>query len=144
MEKRFSRRIAAVEGIFAFVSGFAARNKVSESVAFKLNLAVEELFVNMVKYNPGNHNDILISLSKDQDRLIVTLTDFDVEPFDVTKADEYDSSEPLDRRPVGQLGIHLVKSMIDELRYDYKDRQSRITLVKDLGKANVQDRPARE
>lgn len=137
MERRFTRRIDSLDKIAAVVSEFAAQNGVSDSVAFKLNLAIEELFVNTVKYNPQNRNDILITLSKDADRLIVSMTDFDVEPFDITKADEYDNSQPLERRRIGGLGIHLVRHIADHLSYEYKNRQSRVTLIKDLGKANV-------
>ena len=137
MERRFGRTMGVLEDIFAFVAGFAAQNGLSDSVAFKLNLAIEELFVNMVKHNPGGCQDVLISLARDADRLIISVTDFDVEPFDITKADAYDKDQPLDKRPVGRLGIHLVKSLVDGINYQYTDRQSRITLIKDLGKANV-------
>jgi serine/threonine-protein kinase RsbW len=144
MERRFQRVIGAVEDVFAFVSDFAGRNGLDDAVTFKLSLAIEELFVNMVEHNPQSHSDILISLAKDGGRLTVSLTDFDVEPFDITKADRYDSSQPLEERPVGHLGIHLVRSMVDDISYQYKDRQSRITLIKDLGKNDVQDRTARQ
>jgi serine/threonine-protein kinase RsbW len=143
-ERRFNRRLDAAEDISVFVSDFTARHDVSDSVAFKLNLAVEELFVNMVKYNPQNRNDILIGLAKGADRLVVSMTDFGVEPFDITKADEYDTTRPLEKRPIGGLGIHLARSMVDEIAYRYENGQSRITLIKHLGKANVQDRPTRE
>jgi hypothetical protein len=65
------------------------------------------------------------------------LTDVDAEPFDITQADEYDTRQPLKERPIGRLGIHLVRRMVDEINYEYKDRQSKITLIKDLGNANV-------
>lgn len=126
-----------MEEIHTVISEFAARNGISDSLAFKLDLAVEELFINTVKYNPMSSNDILISLSKDGDRLVVSLTDFDVEPFDITKVAAYDSSQPLEKRTPGGLGIHLVRSIADEVSYEYRDRASRITLIKDLGKANV-------
>lgn len=137
MERRFNRRIDEVGAIPGFVSEFAAKNEIPDSLAFKLNLAIEELFVNTVKYNPQNHNDVLISLSKDADRLTIILTDSDVEPFDITEAEEYDTSRPLEMRRVGGLGIHLVRNIADEISYEYKDRQSKITVIKNLGKANV-------
>ena len=143
-QRKFTRRLAALEGISQFVSGFTARHGISDSVTFGLNLAVEELFVNMVKYNPQNRNDILVGLAKGADRIVVSLTDYGVEPFDVTKADGYDTTRPLDKRPIGGLGIHLARSMVDEITYQYTDGQSKITLIKHLGKANVQDTSTRE
>ena len=144
MEKKFQRRVDALEEVFGFISEFVARYLLDDSVAFRLNVAIEELFVNMVKHNLGSDSDILISMIKDGDRVIVSLTDFDVEAFDITKAGAYDTRQPLEKRPIGRLGIHLARSMIDEIRYEYKDRRSRITLIKNLGKTNVQDRPTRE
>lgn len=126
-----------MEEIHAVISEFAARNGISDSLAFKLDLAVEELFVNTVRYNPLSSHDILINLSKDEDRLVVSLIDFDVEPFDITKVTPYDNTQPLEKRTPGGLGIHLVRSIADEISYEYRNRESRITLIKDLGKANV-------
>ena len=128
----------ALEDVFAFLSAFAAKNAIGVTLVSKLQLAIEELFVNMVKHNPEAHSDILISLSRGGDRLIASLTDFDVDPFDITKAAEYDSSGPLETRPIGKLGIHLVKHIADKISYEYENRQSKITLIKDLRKANVQ------
>ena len=129
MERRFRRTVDALEEVFDFVSGFAAGYRLREDVVFQIKLAIEEVFVNMVRHNVGS-NDILVSLIREGNKLIVSLTDFDVEAFDITKADKYDTRQPLDRRPVGRLGIHLVRNMVD--------RQSTIVLIKDLGKTDVQ------
>lgn len=137
MEKRFKRTIEQLDEIFAFVSGFVARHSLSEAIAFKLNLVIEEVFVNMIEHNPGSQSEVLIDLTRDGGRLVISMTDFDVEPFDITKAGEYGSDRPLEERPVGRLGIHLVRKMVDGISYQYRDRQSRITLIKDLGKANA-------
>lgn len=137
MERSFARTLDALEDVFDFISESAAQNGLQDSLTFRLNLAVEELFVNMVKYNPGSHNDILIGMSRSDDQIVISLTDFDVEPFDITKADEYDTNRSLTERPIGHLGIHLVRRIIDEISYEYKDKQSRIILIKNLGTADV-------
>jgi serine/threonine-protein kinase RsbW len=138
MERRFGRTMDALEEVFGFVSEFAARYSLGDDVVFQLKVAIEEVFVNMVRHNPGS-SDVLINLAREGDKLTVSLTDFDVEAFDITKAGEYDTRQPLDARPIGRLGIHLVKSMVDEIGYHYENRQSRITLIKNLGKTDVQD-----
>ncbi len=137
MERRFRRTVDALEEVFGFVSGFTTRCRLDEDVVFRIKIAIEEVFVNMVRHNKGS-NDILVSLTREGNKLIVSLTDFDVESFDITRADEYDTRQPLDRRPIGRLGIHLVRNMVDEISYQYEDRQSRITLIKNLGKTDVQ------
>jgi serine/threonine-protein kinase RsbW len=138
MEQRFRRTVDALEDVFAFVSESAARYRLSGDVLFRFKLAIEEIFVNMVRHTRGS-NDILVSLAREGDKLIVSLTDFDVEAFDITKVDDYDTRQTLERRPIGHLGIHLVRKVVDEISYHYENRQSRITLTKDLGKTDVQN-----
>ncbi len=121
-----------MDKIFSFIGKFVAHNKFDDSITFTLNLVVEELFTNMVKYNTDNTNDILITLNKDKDKLIISLTDFEVEPFDVTKSQEVDIQQTIKKRKVGGLGLHLVRQMVDDVNYEYKNRQSKITLIKNL------------
>ena len=73
-------------------------------------------------------------LKKNEDDLIIHLTDFDVDPFDINKIAEVDTKQSLEERRVGGLGIHLVKQMMDKNEYEYKDRQSKIILIKHLEK----------
>ena len=88
----------------------------------------------MVKYNPTSRSEILIDLKKDGKTLTISVTDFDSDPFDLTKAGEVDIHQSLRNRKVGGLGIHLVKKMVDTVDYEYQDRQSKVTLTKRLEK----------
>ncbi|MCH7754595.1 ATP-binding protein [candidate division KSB1 bacterium] len=134
MDKKFKRDLNSLDGIFKFINEFSAKTGVDESVVFTINLVVEELFTNIVKYTSENSNEILLQLKKNEDDLIIHLTDFDVDPFDITKTAEVDTKQSLEERRVGGLGIHLVKQMIDKIEYEYKDRQSKIILIKHLEK----------
>jgi anti-sigma regulatory factor (Ser/Thr protein kinase) len=132
MEKHFQRDINSLDKIFEFICEFIAENKIDESTAFSINFAIEEIFTNMVKYNPENQNNISISLNKDGNKLILCLTDYDVGHFDITKLKEVDTGQPLQERKVGGLGLHIVKQMVDEIDYEYKNRNGRITIIKHL------------
>jgi serine/threonine-protein kinase RsbW len=138
MEHRFRRTVEALEEVFDFVSEAAARYRLTGDVVFRLELAIEEIFVNMVKHSIGS-KDVLVSIARDGGKLVISLTDFDVEAYDITKVEKYDTAQPLDSRPVGHLGIHLVRKVADEIVYDYENRQSRVTLIKNLEKTDVQD-----
>ena len=89
MKKKFKRDFATLKDIFDFTSEFIDRNRLDDDIAFAVNLVIEELFTNMIKYHPGNPNDILINISKEPDKLTISLTDYDVEPFDITKTKEW-------------------------------------------------------
>jgi anti-sigma regulatory factor (Ser/Thr protein kinase) len=132
MEKIFSKDLSALDSIFDFINQFVQANHIAEEASYAVNLAVEELFTNMVKYNAENRSDISITLEKDQNKLIVTMIDFDAERFDVTKANEVDTKQALQDRRIGGLGIHLTKKMIDEIRYEYANRQGKVILTKNL------------
>jgi len=62
----------------------------------------------------------------------MSLTDFNVEPYDISRAPAVDISLPLAKREPGGLGLQLVRRLVDELTYDYTNRQSRITVTKNL------------
>ncbi len=130
MQSTFDRSVASLDSIFSFTDSFFEAEAIDQSLRFAVNFTVEELFTNMVKYNVGGGSDILISLEKSDDGLVVSLTDFDVEPFDVTRVAAADTDAPIEQREAGGLGIHLVRKMVDSIDYDYRDGHSRITFTK--------------
>jgi anti-sigma regulatory factor (Ser/Thr protein kinase) len=93
---------------------------------------VEELFTNMVKYSPESSADVRIDVAAVDGGVEVTITDYDVEPFDVTQAPVVDTTLPIERRRPGGLGLHLVRKLADSLDYHYSEtgRRSRITFRK--------------
>ncbi len=135
MQATFTRSIDSLDSIFDLISAFVAKNQIGESVAFVIELAVEEIFVNMVKYNAGKSAGILINLSRDDARVTASLTDGEADAFDPTKREIYNGEQPLERRPIGGLGIHLTRSMMDRIEYEYSGGRSKTTLIKDLVKA---------
>ena len=137
MGKKFKRDINSLTTIFEYLAEFVVKNRLNKSAAFSLNLAVEEIFTNMVKYNPDNPNPIQLTLTKAPDALIAELIDYSAESFDITKTRIYDNTLSLEERPIGGVGIHLVKKMFDEIKYDYIDQQCKITLIKYLGVSDV-------
>ena len=132
MQKTFKREISSLEGIFAFIQDFFARECIASRHLYSVSLAAEELFTNMVKYNPGNANDILIDVSTAGDQLRLTLTDLDVDSFDVTQARPAPRGVPLQDLRGGGFGLCLVQQMVDGMAYDYEGRRSTVTVTKKL------------
>jgi len=137
MQTTFKREISSLVKIFAFIDEFVVSHNLNESISFVMKFLAEELFTNMVKYNPGNQNDIILELNKNEHQVIIALEDFDVEPFDITKTGDVDTALSLEQRKMGGLGIHLVKKMADQITYEYENRRSRITVIKNLEKSDV-------
>ena len=110
---------------------FFKEEKLPPGLRNVVDLATEELFVNMVTYNTESSEDILIQMVPHDHGVEVSLTDYDVERFDPTGIGPIDVSAPLDERTPGGLGLYLVLKMVDSINYEYRNRQSRITFVVD-------------
>lgn len=137
MQASFKREFDSLEEIFGFVRRFFQTEGIDRVYLPPIDLVVEEIFTNMVKYNRGTPREIDISLEKHDDKLTIALVDHDVEPFDITKAPDARTDQPLKERRIGGLGIHLVRKLMDEIGYDYVDRRSTITLVKRIETLHV-------
>jgi phosphoserine phosphatase len=133
IRRYFKRSYDSLEGIFRFVEEFLAGRSIDVALREPVCFIVEELFTNMVKYNPDAIRDIALSFGQNNSTLTVRLTDFDVAPFDVTRAPPVDVTKPLEERAIGGLGLHLVRQMADTIRYEYADGRSTITFTKALG-----------
>ena len=130
----FRREIEAIGEVFAFLETFADGQEIDEKTAFCINLAVEELFTNMVRHNEGGGDRITLSVERRNDRVHLELVDFDVEPFDPETAEVPPVEAGIENRRPGGLGIYLVKKIVDDLNYDYEteSRQMRVTVTKTL------------
>ena len=127
----FKRSIDSVAGIYRFSEEIMAAADTDESVRFTVHLAIEELFVNLVSYNPGAEHDILIDVQVANNGVVVTIVDHDAAEFDVTKERPVDTGASLRERKPGGLGLHLIQHMVDTLEYDYRDGRSRIRFSKE-------------
>jgi anti-sigma regulatory factor (Ser/Thr protein kinase) len=130
-ERSFKRSIESVADIYRYSEEVMAVSDIDESVRFPVHLAMEELFVNLVHYNPGARRDILIDIEVASSGVVVTITDYDAAEFDVTRERPVDTGASLRERKPGGLGLHLIQQMVDTLEYDYRDGRSRIRFSKE-------------
>ncbi len=100
------------------VQTFCERNQLSEDIVFVLDLSLEELITNIIKYGHEDSAEhyIQVDISLHEDLLILEITD-DGRPFDPTEIPEPDLDVPLEERRIGGLGIHLVRNYVDSMRY---------------------------
>src|SRR5512140_2878152 len=132
MERSFKRALTALDEVFGFMDEALAAFEVDATSAYAVNFAVEEFFTNMVKYAPEGDDSVSISVERKANKLTVRMVDTGVQPFDVTNARTPNLSSSLEDRPVGGLGIHISKELLDSVEYDYGKGQSTITFVKTL------------
>ena len=133
----FTRSIDSVAGIYRFSEDVMAAADIDESVRFTVHLAMEELFVNLVHYNPGARRNIMVDVEAAGGKVTVTITDQDAAEFDVTKQRPVDTGASLSERKPGGLGLHLIQHMVDTLEYDYRDGRSKIRFSKEPETSDV-------
>jgi len=129
MQKTYQRNFDQIQEIVQDTEQFFATNHIDESLRMKVDLSLEELFVNMVSYNTETDQDILIEMRAIDKGIEVSLTDFDVERFDPTLTVDVDIDAPLSERNPGGLGLYLVLKMADSIHYQYQGRKSKITFT---------------
>ena len=130
-EHEFKRSLDSLDDIFNFVAEFFISRGIDSSLRYSVDLAIDELFTNMVRYNADESSDILIELVQEQNGLSVSMTDHENPPFDVTKdGPEVDINLPAEERDTGGLGLHLVKEMVDSFEYQSDGYRCTITFTK--------------
>jgi anti-sigma regulatory factor (Ser/Thr protein kinase) len=121
-----------LERITSVVEDLGERDDWPPDLIFKVNLVLDELWVNVVRYS-GATGDVEVSLDTDADEVRLEIAD-DGRPFDpLSEAVEPDLDAALEERPIGGLGIFLVREMMDELHYRREDGKNRLAMVKRKG-----------
>lgn len=122
--------IATIPQLSEFVETFCEEMGLDMAIMMNLNLAIEEAVVNVMSYAyPDGKGDVTVDIKVDSEKVMVTLTDSGI-PFDPTQKGEVDTTLPAEERPIGGLGIHLVKQLMDKVSYQYTDHQNILTLEK--------------
>lgn len=119
-----------LDNIFGAVAGMAQQEAWSPELVFRVNLALEELVLNIMDYgfDEGLH-EIEITLTSDADALTIEIVDGG-RPFDPLKdAPHPDVDAPVEDRPVGGLGVHLVRTLMDQMHYRREKGKNHLTLV---------------
>lgn len=123
-------QVKKVNGVFA---RFAETYALPDAVRRSVNVALDELIANELSHGmaEGDAGSVTVEVELDQERVTVTITD-DGPPFDPFRQAAPDTTLSVDERPIGGLGIHLVRELMDEVSYQRRDGQNVVVLVKQL------------
>ena len=119
-----------LEQVSAAVEEIGQEESWPPDLTFRVNLALEEVGLNIINYahDDGLH-EIEFTVTSEPDTVTIEVLD-DGRPFDpLTDAPPPDLTTSLEDRRLGGLGLHLVRSMMDELRYERERGRNRLTLV---------------
>ena len=115
----------------AFVQDAVKASKLGAEMADSLNLALEEAVVNVIDYAypEGTSGEVIIDAAVTDTALTFTITD-NGKPFDPTARPEVDIHAGVEDRPIGGLGIHLVRQIMDDVRYERRGEKNVLVLTK--------------
>lgn len=123
-----------LDEVTAFIDAELEEHDCSMKVQMRIDVAVEELFVNIAHYAYEPETgmaEIRIDFKNDPAAVVITFIDSGV-PYDPLAKEDPDVSLSLEERKIGGLGIFMVKKSMDDMKYEYKDGKNVLTIVKNL------------
>lgn len=122
------------------VEEFGERHDLSVKQIFTLTLVLDELITNILSYGYSDLDEhpIDVTLAIDGTRLSLEISD-DAQPFNILTAPEPELDVPLDERirPVGGMGVHIVKKLMHCIEYKRENGRNIVRLEKDITDENA-------
>lgn len=131
LEITISNELAELARFVELIDAHGEAHGWSHQWMFNLNLVLDELITNVISYGYDDSatHEIHITLTEGKDSLVTVVED-DGRAFDpFHDAPEPDLSLDLPDRPIGGLGVHLVKALIDQVSYERRDDRNCVTLL---------------
>lgn len=125
---RIPNDIGALEHAQTEIESFYAAHRVSAELLHDVRLVLDEVLSNIMQYGYGDKlGDIEVLATISPDRLRLVVRDW-ARPFNPLEQPEPDFSMPADDRPVGGLGVHLVRQLMDRVEYAYENGENRLVM----------------
>ncbi|MCK9629510.1 MAG: ATP-binding protein [Bacteroidales bacterium] len=129
-----TNNIEQINSLHEFVDSIGEELKLSPALTLNLNLALEEIVSNVILYAysvVSPENRIFIEFIKTGNNLKFIISDSG-KPFDPTTKDEPDITLEAVERPIGGLGIFLVKQIMDDITYSRENGMNKLVLYKSI------------
>jgi anti-sigma regulatory factor (Ser/Thr protein kinase) len=128
----FRATIDAIEQMAFFLEEKLEEAGIPMMEAARIQLAAEEAVTNVINHGyEGKPGNVSIQCRVSAEQVKITITDTGP-AFDPTKIPPADVMADLDHRKIGGLGIHLIRSVMDEVAYSRDGDENRLVLVKNV------------
>ena len=123
--------LAEIPRVLSEIEGFCSARALPEAITLGLDVALDEVLSNIILYGyrDGGEHQISIEMHLLNDSLVLEVRDDGV-AFDPLQAAEPDLSLDLEHRPIGGLGLHFIKTVLDAVTYQRIDGWNVLTLKK--------------
>jgi serine/threonine-protein kinase RsbW len=122
------------ENFMTFIDNQLMNVQIDYSDRTKILTACEEIIVNIIHYAyKQSEGNLEIRIFFTPHAITLTFADSGI-PFDPLAKPDADINAPIDERQTGGLGILMVKKLMDEVKYEYKDSKNNFTIIKYIEK----------
>ncbi|MHB8883835.1 MAG: ATP-binding protein [Methylovirgula sp.] len=128
--------IAEIARVCSLIDSFAQQHRLPEAIVFHMKLAIDELLTNIISYGfqDGGRHKISVSMSLETDdnegnRLAAEIIDDGV-AFDPLSRATPDLSQSVADREIGGLGIHFIRSVMDQVKYHRFEGRNHFQMIK--------------
>ena len=128
-------KVECLTEVQAFVSEILESRGCPMKIQLSIEVAVEELFVNIASYAyPGGTGEAVIQVDapEESDEVKITFIDSGI-PYNPTVKEDPDITTPAEQRPIGGLGIYMVKKSMDRMTYQREDGKNILSIYKKIG-----------
>jgi len=131
MEVTLVNRPSELERLISIVERFAEEHRIPDRDVHSLSLALDEIITNTISYGYDDQDPhkIQVRISLLNGRLTAEVED-DGRPFDPLTAPTPDLTSAIEERPVGGVGIHLVRSLMEQVDYRRISNKNHLIMTK--------------
>ena len=131
---KLKNALTELDALFQHVERFGNLVGLPKKQIFQINLALDELFTNIVSYGYTDNKThwIKFNLRADSDAVKIRIEDSGI-AFDPVGTSTSGSAPPLEDCKIGGLGLHIVKKIMDQIDYTRKGNKNIITIKKYIG-----------
>ncbi|MDX9880990.1 MAG: ATP-binding protein [Prolixibacteraceae bacterium] len=126
--------IEELNRLVLFLEGLEEEWMLPPGLAPSINLALEEALSNVIFYafEKGSENEISIDFSLNGKEMTIVVSD-EGKPYDPLQKEDPDIMLSAEERPIGGLGIFLIKQIMDEVSYRRASNKNQLTMIKRWG-----------
>lgn len=131
MRLELSDDLAEIAVLAARIEAFCDVHGIGSGIAHAVNLSLDELLTNTISYGfiGVPRREIAVEIDLSGDVLTVRISDTGI-PFDPSHAPPPDLESDVEQRPIGGLGVHFVREMMDGFDYRRHEGRNEVTLTK--------------
>jgi len=125
--------LAELDKLCGCLETFGQEFELSKKFILEINLALDELFSNIICYGFTDNSEHIIrmTMTLENDELLISIEDDGIR-FNPIDFEIPDMPHSIEECKIGGLGIHIVRKLVDDISYQRCDDKNVLTLKKNV------------